>query len=291
MSESLKKRVFFYFKIGISVLILYFVFRKIDMRSVFINFGKIKVLSILLLLITAAIKIYFQLINWGKYLKINPDYNPQKYEITRSFFIGEALRFLVPGGYGTIGKVYFVENQKKATFVSIGLEKFLQIWTSLVFASLAAIFYFTNYEIIIKISGFSVILILPFIIPPLVRLSKHQKMHLFSQEYNKIIIPVIARHTVTMLLTIMQYYIVITTFNSIALPKVFMAVPLILSANIIPITVSGLGLREGFAIEVLQRYSITADVAVACSLTIFVVNNIIPALIGAYFLILHKKKL
>jgi len=288
MTDNFKKRFSFYAKITITAFILYFVFRKIDLQSVAENIVKIPVWSMLVLLVTAAGKIYFQLSNWEKYLKLNPDYKPKRNEIAKSFFIGEALRFVVPGGYGTIGKMYFVNNKKGATFVSVGIEKFLLIWAALFFASIAGLFYF-DFATELKILVFGVVLSLPFLVPLIGKLFKHESVPLFTKGYSRILLPVIGRHAITMFLTITQYFLVINSFYSLSIPHTTVAVPLILAASIIPITISGLGLRETFAIEVLDKYGIIPEVAVACSLTIFAVNNIIPALIGAFFMVRHKK--
>ena len=65
-------------------------------------------------------------------------------------------------------------------------------------------------------------------------------------------------------------------------------VPLIMIANIIPITVSGLGIRETFALEVLGNFGIEPELAVGTSLTVFFINTVLPALIGLYFLVTKK---
>lgn len=290
MTENLKKQLSFYAKIFISVTILYIIFTKINLQGVWENFGKISFLSIIFLFILSAIKVYFQMINWGNYLKLNADYKPLKYEVAKSFFIGEALRFVVPGGLGTLGKVYYVQNQKSATFVSVGVEKFLQIWAALIFAATAGLFYFNQIPLCHKSCVYGVLLILPFLIPFISKLIKHGQAKNYTSQYNKIILPVIGRHTINIMITIIQYYLVIISFVSLSLVKIALAVPLILSANILPVTISGLGLREGFAVEVLAKYGISPEIAVACSLTIFSVSNIIPALIGAFLMLKHKKQ-
>lgn len=289
MTDNFKKKFSFYAKITISMLILYFVFRKIDLRSVGHNLTGIPIWIILILFITTTIKIYFQFINWEKYLKINPNYTPQKNEIAKSFFIGEALRFVVPGGYGTIGKMYFVNNKKSATFVSVGVEKFFQIWTSLAFVSLASIFYFQEISVYIKLGYTIAVMILPFLIHPILHLFKESVLFTYSKEYNKVIIPIISRQFLHMLLTFVQYYVIILHFQDIGFFQVCISVPLILSANLIPITFSGLGLRESFAVAVLNNYGIGADVAITCSLLIFFINNVLSALVGTYFIFNHKK--
>ena len=288
MKKILKNRLIFFIKIILAIAILYFIFNKVDYHSVLDNFSKIKISTLIILIIMAFLKVVIQIINWGKYLRINPEYKPQTKEIIRSFFIGDALRFLVPGGYGTLGKMYFVNNQKKDTFISMGVEKFLQIWITLSFAVFASIFYFKEVNLIIKLIITAIVWLSPLILSLLSSIPKLYKIHKYSIEYKKYIPAILGRQILYMFLTIIQYYVIMMNFTSINFFNVFIAVPLILSANLIPITYAGLGLRETFAIKVLHKYGIAASISITCSLIIFLINNVLPALLGAYFIFSHK---
>jgi len=285
MQRLLRNRILFIIKIFITTIILFIIFRKIDFTKVFQNYYRIDLLTIFIIIVTALLKLYLQYINWGKYLQLNPDYKPQKNEILRTLFIGDALRFLIPGGYGVFGKMFFINNEKKASFLSIGIEKFLQIWTSLLFASFAAIYYFQTLKLIIKIFVFCLILISPFIINFFSHLIKRKKVKIFINEYIKIIPNIVFRQIAFMFLTLIQYFVLILCFKNIMFFHIIISVPLILSANIIPITYAGLGLRETFAVEILSKYNISGEIAVFCSLMIFLINTFLPALVGVYFIL------
>ena len=92
-----------------------------------------------------------------------------------------------------------------------------------------------------------------------------------------------------MFLTIFQYFILVNAFLRFHIFSAIVSVPLILSSNLIPITYEGLGLREKFAIEVFSKYTISAEIAVTVTLTIFLFNSILPAIVGLV-LFLRKKK-
>ncbi|MDD2616571.1 MAG: hypothetical protein PHH74_05255, partial [Candidatus Cloacimonetes bacterium] len=57
----------------------------------------------------------------------------------------------------------------------------------------------------------------------------------------------------------------------------------------IPITVSGLGLREGFAIHFLDSYGFTSEQAVAATLSLFFFQDVVPALVGGVVLLKAKR--
>jgi glycosyltransferase 2 family protein len=60
-------------------------------------------------------------------------------------------------------------------------------------------------------------------------------------------------------------------------------------SNSIPITISGLGLREGFAIHFLKDFGFGAEQAVAATLSVFLMHDVIPALVGAIVLLRARK--
>ncbi len=290
MENIIKKRILFSIKIVITLTILYFILGKINFSLLIQNFSLIGFSTIIILFLTTCIKLYTQYFNWGKLLKLNPDYKPKKTEILKSYFIGDALRFLIPGGYGTFGKIYFVNNLKKATAFSVAVEKFFQIWINLFFASFAAIFFFKNINLILKLTVFIIILLMPFLLYFFSKINKKKKIRIYSKRYMKITPQIIGMQIIHNFITFFQYFIILKSFITIGFLSVCIAVSLILVANIIPITYAGLGLRETFAIQVLSKFNISPEIAVASSLTIFFINLVLPAFVGLIFIIQSRKK-
>ena len=290
MEKLIKNRYFYFVKIIITSIILYFIFKNINFHQLYLSFTELKLSYILLIIVTAGIKIFIEYINWGHFLKINPEYNPKKSEIFSSHMIGHALRFLIPGGHAVIGKMYFVKNEKKLSFMSIGIEKFFQIWTNLLFASFAAIFYFRSKFILPTILAFIFIIFLPFIIYLLKHLDRKKNLTIYFKQYWKIIPRIFVMQISYMFLTIFQYFILLNNFVSFHFFSAIVSIPLILFSNLIPITYAGLGLREKFAIEVLAKYNISSETAVSTSLTVFIFNVLLPAFIGLYYIIKRKRK-
>lgn len=285
MEKLVKNRYFYFVKIIITSVILYFIFRKIDFHQLHLTFREFKLSYIFIIIITAGIKIFIEYQNWGHFLKINPDYKPKRSEIFKSHMIGHSLRFLIPGGHAVIGKMYFVKNEKKLSFMSIGVEKFFQIWMNLLFASFAAIFYFRRQFILPTVIAFIFIIFLPFIIYLLKHLDKKESLAKYFKQYWKIIPRIFIMQIVYMFITIFQYFILLNTFLNFHFFSAVISIPLILFSNLIPITYAGLGLREQFAIEVLAKYEISSETAIAVSLTVFIFNVLLPALIGIYFIV------
>ncbi len=289
------KRFLFLLKIGISAAILYFVFRKVDFNVLMTQVTSYSIAVVVMLLVTSAVKHVTQYYNWYWYLRINPNYLPNRLEVLKSYFIGLALGFVVPGGYATFGKMFFVENRKKATAVSVGVEKFYQTWIVLFFASISSYFYFTEISLIWKILAFAIVIVMPFLLPMALRLLR--KKSEFPKRLYLITPRIIASQAIYTLITFYQYFILLsnqlspTETSIISLFSTSIGVSLILAVTLIGITYSGLGMRETAAILILPRYGINPEVAVAASLAIFLFNAALPAAAGAWLIFTHKKRL
>ena len=164
MNKKIKNSILFIIKIIVSITIIFFLSKKINISEVINHFSELSFLTIILILLIACFKLILEIFNWRLYLKLNPNYKVILKEVVASTFIGHTLRFLIPGGYGTIGKMYFITNKKKQTCVSMGIEKFFQAWLILAFASFAAISYFSNISLIIKILFHIFILLIPILL-------------------------------------------------------------------------------------------------------------------------------
>jgi len=287
--KSKSKEIFFILKIVITSFILYFVFRKLDFNALLINFSHLNLLVIMIILVTTVLKFYTQLKNWELFLGVNPHYKPESKEIMISHFVGLALRFFIPGGSAIVGKIFYVENRKKLTLLSLGLEVFFQTWIILLFASVSCFFFFENISKLVITIAFVLILILPLSAWFFEGFLKKDHHKLYLKQYLNFIPKVMPIQFIYIFLTIFQYYIILKTLSGFTLWKAVIAVPLILSSNTIPITYSGLGLRETFAVNVLGKYGIDPHIAVTTSLTIFFFNAVLPAIIGVFFIFRNKK--
>ena len=86
----------------------------------------------------------------------------------------------------------------------------------------------------------------------------------------------------------MQYYLLLNEVDSISLSATYHTSVYLWSAGMVPISVSGLGIREGLAVYFFKFYDVSAAHAVATSLFLFTINTIIPALIGVFYIYKHR---
>lgn len=90
---------------------------------------------------------------------------------------------------------------------------------------------------------------------------------------------------------IFQYYIFLNDAGTINVWNSILAVTMIWGSALLPISVSGLGVRENTAVFFLALFHIPAAAAAGIALLIFFINIILPALIGAGFIFQRRKEL
>ncbi len=94
--------------------------------------------------------------------------------------------------------------------------------------------------------------------------------------------------------TLISYTVVIAEFccllanySPISIKTAALTQPVIMLLNILPITVAGLGVREGAAILLLTHFGIAAPAAFASAFLLFLLNTALPGLAGM-LLLLHR---
>ncbi|MCZ6676654.1 MAG: lysylphosphatidylglycerol synthase domain-containing protein, partial [Candidatus Poribacteria bacterium] len=77
----------------------------------------------------------------------------------------------------------------------------------------------------------------------------------------------------------LQFYLLLSSLQPVGW-QVGLTLPIILVVSGLPISIMGFGLREGTAVLLLSRYGVPMESAVAAAFSLFVVNSLLPGLIG-----------
>ena len=77
----------------------------------------------------------------------------------------------------------------------------------------------------------------------------------------------------------LQFYLLLSSLEPVGW-QVGLMLPIILVVSSLPISIMGLGLREGTAALLLSRYGVPMEAAVAAAFSLFVINALLPGLAG-----------
>lgn len=283
MNQIVKQKLVYLLKFCIGTAIVIWILLQIDQRQFIDYFLNLNVGILFVIIILSVVSLTVQFNRW-KYLVLSNSDNFEIKELLPSFFAGFAFRLMVPGGHAEISKIFLLSGKKRGKAVAFGMEKFFQTFLkiSLILAVLPLTFpQYKPYCIIVLI-----LLVIGYIFIPKIPLLKN----LQEKEVNNYRVFAITALFSLGIFTVMalQYYILLNQINVISPADTVHTVIYLWGAGIIPISISGLGIREGLAVYFLQIYGISAAHAVATSLFLFTLNTIIPAIIGVYFI--NKKK-
>jgi len=205
-------------------------------------------------------------------------------DIIPSFFAGYSFRLMIPGGHAEISKIFLLPGKKRGKAIAVGMEKLFQTYIKLVLILVALSFSFPEYNLIFY-SSITILIVLLFFLPKI----KWLKM-LQEKKVNNLVVfgNTLIYSLIIFFIMIIQYFILLNQVNSIQFTETMHTVVFLWGSGIVPISISGLGVREGLAVYFLKMYGIYPAHAVATSLFLFFLNTIIPALIGVYFI--YKKR-
>lgn len=282
------KLALFLLKIFVSVYILWRIAAKVDFSLAFSGISSLTFFTILLVLLITIFRHICQYFNWMLALKINPGFKANASEIFNSYMIGLPLRFAIPGGHASVAKIFYVSNSSRmASLWSTALERGFMTWSSWCFAAAAGLYYYTQWTPWLFIGLFTVCLLIPEAIK--MGLNWKPEWKALRDNYNLYAPRMLILQVGNSLLTYLQYWLILNCFHPISSWDTWMRMALTQFSNTIPITVGGLGLREGFAMHFLKGAGFTAEQAVSATLSLFIIQDIFPALVGGFFLLKTRR--
>jgi uncharacterized membrane protein YbhN (UPF0104 family) len=286
MKQTIKNKLIYLLKISVGIFLVIWILLQVDRERVVDYFLSLNIFTLLIILFFSVTTVTVQFLRW-RYLVSSNSVSFETKDVIPSFFAGYAFRLMIPGGHAEISKIFLLPGKKRGKAVAVGMEKFFQTYIKLVMILIALSFSFTEYNPIFYSLTF-ILIVLLFFLPKIKWLKKLQE-----KEVNSLVIFAnnLIYSLVIFLIMVIQYYILLNLVNSIEFFQTLHTVIYLWGAGIIPISISGLGVREGLAVYFLEIYGIYPAHAVATSLFLFFLNTIIPALIGVYFIYQKRQHL
>jgi len=239
--------------------------------------------------IFAVVNLSVQFFRW-KYLVESHSNHYRSADLIPSFFAGFAFRLMIPGGHAEITKVFLLPGKKRGKVVAFSIEKFFQTYIKLILVMAAFPVFYPDYaNIMWPLAAMGVFAY--FFLPGLWNLKFMERFREKEVRYNRIFLQTLLYSLAIYGTLIIQYYILLNDAHTIAWLDTALAVTFIWGAGLLPISVSGLGVRENLAVFFLATYDIPASSAVGIALLIFFINAIIPAIIGVIFIYRRRKLL
>lgn len=285
----MRKRIGFALKLLLTALMLWFVFRRLDPATIRDSVASLPLPLMLGIILISALRHYIQYLNWFCALKMNLGVKFKRKEVMASYLIAQPLRFAIPGGSASFAKIFYLENSSVfASFIATSTERLFLTWATWSFASITYLCLFTTHLLLFRLGLVVLLVFIPLWAAFIISLVPKTKKYLpgYLNQAPKMMLLQIANT----LLMYLQYFLLLNRFVKIDAIETWLSMSLTNISNSIPITISGLGLREGFAMHFLADYGFNAEQAVAVTLSLFVFHDVIIALVGAGVLLTSPAK-
>jgi uncharacterized membrane protein YbhN (UPF0104 family) len=283
------KRISYALRLVFSLGLLYVIFRQIDLPAALNQASALPVGIALAIMALSILRHFIQFNNWRCALHLNPAYEYRAREVAASYLVALPLRFVLPGGHASFAKVFYLKNSSiLASIVSTTSERLFMTWSTWTFAAVAAFFSFPQLSLALRLAMLVFSAFMP-LWAALIMASKatwREFLPAYSVQAPRMMLLQIANT----LIMYVQYYLILNILGSISAIETWLGMALTNISNSIPITISGLGLREGFAIHFLDGYGFSSEQAVAVTLSLFFFQDVIPAIVGAVVLIRVRRK-
>jgi len=279
---KLKKSVFY--KIIISSLFLIFLFYFVKPNQILQALGQANLSWVLLALLLLPINLSLQFLRW-KSLVVIGNKNVPNSEILKSIFYSFSYSIFTPARLGEIGRAFHISNSKKGDLIALAFyEKIFAFCSLLLFVLLSLVFFKSHFYIF----GLFILALI------IVELKKIVKLIPYFRKYEQIIQKVntlkISLISVTLVFVyIFQFYLILNAFKNVPFFHSIFMISLVIFFNSLPITLSGLGIRELLSVYFFKVLEVSPGSAASAAFLIFCINILIPTFIGFVLHLIPQK--
>jgi len=287
-------------KIVLTILLFAVLFVKINLFDVANIILSLKCIYLLGAFILLPILYSIRTIRWNIFLRFF-GINLRFIKLFKIMIIGIFYGLITPGKVGELGRAYHVTEKKMITLPTIIMEKIIDIATLIGLSLVTVLVYFPNDTIMLLIIvSLIIVLVLGVffllnskLIYKLVKILGIQdnECDKFTHHFRKMLgnYSIMAKSfSLSFLYYIICYFI--CYFISLAAkfnPIVVITFPIIILMGNIPVTISGLGLRESVGSLLFTYLGEPPANGFVFAFLIFIVITVIPGIVG-YFLLLRE---
>ncbi len=289
MVAYIKERISFIFKYMVGFFLMAWLLHRFDLARIVQALTDLSLSTLAVIFLFSAVNLFVQFRRWRFLVQTHSaSFNDQ--DLIPAFFAGFALRLMIPGGHAEISKIFLLPGKKSGKVMAFGWEKYFEslIKFFLVLIALPLAFDLPNW---ISWSAGLVLLVLLYFLP---RLMRHRWLKRFQEkevDYQALFRRIAVYTGLMFFCMVVQYYALLTDSAAVEISVVVLTVIFIWGSGLIPISVSGLGVRENVAVYFLSRHGVAAPLAAGGAFFIFAVNVLVPAVVGLIFILRRRRQL
>lgn len=281
-----KNNIVIFIKIFISLTLLLYLFNKIDFSLIYSLNQSILIFVVMSVLLTIG-SLFIMTVRWNVLLNTIYHVKPNLIILYRLYFIGTYFNIFLPGSIGGDSMRIHLSNLKYGLGLAragiiVFAERIIGLISIIVILCIGSILSSDLHEFI-NLNIWGIVILFSCIILAIV-ISKQYLSKKIYLSYNKLffifLLTLIANFTDIIMLYFYCHY-----FNTpITLFTIMIIIPIVNISAILPISLGGLGVREGTMAVLFSLIGAEPSVAVIISLLIYL-SKVIVGLIGGFIYI------
>ncbi len=290
-----KNNMIILLKITVTIVLLMLILSKIDLKMIRFSIDNVNLKYFIFAFLCSAFFLFSKAFKWRYLLKDQNEYISFSTAL-KSLFAGLSLGIITPGHAGEISRAFFVETKNRIKIAGLVIFDRLFDLLGVFILSISGAFFFSHLlgiiAIILCISLISLIMYFKkfniFLGKAVKKIAYLRKLFDNIDDINGFNIYSIIYMSILSLIPFMngifQFYFLISAFEKISLKTAFLTVPMIALVNLIPITIAGIGIREGSAILLLSNFNVSSEASASAAFIQFLMNSALPAILGIVFI-------
>ncbi len=285
------KPIFFIARLILTITILVFIFKKVDFKAVGQILHAANKIYILLALSLVCVHVFLKSYKW--YLLSKELHSENTFwNAAKSYLRGTSLAIVTPSRIGELGRVVGMKGNKLQLGSLTFIDKISELCIVIFFILLGGQKLLTGYKSIFIILALAAVLLFLYQFRRfnniITRFVPFEFLKAILRGFTLVSWPlsniILILSFLTMSIYFLQAYLLLSAFYPVTVTTILMVFPIILLTNLVPITIGGLGLREGVAIYLLSQFGISATIAVSVSLLLFLFDTVIPGVLGSFLI-------
>lgn len=293
--EALKSIFLRVLKVALTVAVLGLLLVKVNPHTIVGAFAHVRIDWLLIAILLGLAMVVLRWVKWHLLVRAGLGRASGRQTLA-SLLGGMAFALVTPARVGELSRVAFLKQGARLEASGLVLvDRFIDLSVVLIFGAigLAAVFGSGNLPIVIAV--IAVLIAAIFKLDLFLRLGGRLMPVKKLQELITSASAGLARLTTAILATnllltllmtaldIVSLYVLVRALGASDFKAVAVVYPLIMLTNLVPITISGLGVRESASVFLFAKFAIPSAVAFNATFLSYLLNSLTPALLGIYF--------
>jgi glycosyltransferase 2 family protein len=214
------------------------------------------------------------------------------------YLIGTFYGSVTPGRAGEVSRSFFMGDKKSKTIPTVVIDRVIDIICLLALSVISIVVFFNS----VMLSVILVLLVIVFAVCSIALLHRGAVSYIFSllkiddkhrEDYLSTVDATIKDRRALAYafgLTLCYYavntlafWLILQALNITINPVIALALPIIIIMGNVPISISGLGVRELVSVTVFSMFNSSAAYGFSASLVLYLLTSLIPGLVGLIF--------